>query len=57
VKETGEERELSPQNAYVRRLQHKLLERYDLAAKSVGKEPQRRVRVYGSRGDHHVEIH
>jgi len=38
--------ELSPQSAYIRRLQHLIAERNDLSSKSSGKEPQRRVRIY-----------
>ncbi|NNM98002.1 MAG: AAA family ATPase [Candidatus Dormibacteraeota bacterium] len=38
--------ELSPQNAYVRRLQHQLVEEHDLIARSTGKEPRRRLRIY-----------
>jgi R3H domain-containing protein len=38
--------ELSPQNAYVRRLQHQLVERHELTARSMGKEPNRRLRIY-----------
>jgi len=38
--------ELSPQNAYVRRLQHQLVERHELTARSTGKEPNRRLRIY-----------
>ncbi len=37
--------ELSPQNAYIRRLQHLLAQRYNLASESVGREPYRRVRI------------
>jgi len=37
--------ELAPQNSYVRRLQHQLVERYDLLSESVGVEPRRRVRI------------
>jgi len=37
---------LSPQNAYIRRLQHLLAERHNLASRSLGKEPQRRVKIY-----------
>jgi len=40
--------ELSPQNAYVRRMQHQLAERYHLTSESHGREPHRRVRI--SRG-------
>jgi stage III sporulation protein SpoIIIAA len=37
---------LSPQNAYIRRLQHQLAERYNLASRSEGREPHRRVKIY-----------
>ncbi len=37
--------DLSPQNAYVRRLQHMLAQRYNLASRSLGKEPYRHVRI------------
>ena len=40
--------ELSPQNAYVRRLQHQLVEQSELVARSTGKEPRRRLRIYPS---------
>jgi len=43
-----DEVELSPQNAYVRRLQHQLVERHELTARSTGKEPNRRLRIYTS---------
>jgi stage III sporulation protein SpoIIIAA len=38
--------ELSPQNAYVRRLQHELVQRYGLVSESKGEEPFRRVVIY-----------
>ncbi len=38
-------RDLNPQNAYVRRLQHMLAQRYNLDSKSMGKEPYRHVRI------------
>jgi len=37
--------DLSPQNAYVRRLQHMLAQRYNLTSQSMGKEPYRHVRI------------
>ena len=37
--------ELGAQNSYTRRLQHQLVERYQLFSESVGVEPQRRVRI------------
>lgn len=38
--------DLSPQNAYIRRLQHQLVEKYNLRSESVGEEPKRRLRIY-----------
>ena len=40
--------ELNPQNAYIRRLQHQLAQRYDLFSTSKGREPYRRVRLFKS---------
>ncbi len=37
--------ELSPQNSYLRRLQHQLIEKYRLLSESIGEEPHRRVRI------------
>ncbi|MGI5835425.1 MAG: R3H domain-containing nucleic acid-binding protein [Chloroflexota bacterium] len=37
--------ELSPQAAYIRRLQHQLAERYNLTSRSKGREPYRRVKI------------
>ncbi|HYM16019.1 MAG TPA: R3H domain-containing nucleic acid-binding protein [Dehalococcoidia bacterium] len=37
--------ELSPQNSYIRRLQHQMAQRYNLASQSLGREPHRRVRI------------
>ncbi len=38
--------ELSPQNSYVRRLQHQLIQRYGLSSESKGTDPFRRVVIY-----------
>ena len=38
--------ELSPQNAFVRKLQHRAAEAANLVSRSRGREPFRRVRVY-----------
>ena len=38
--------ELSPQSAYIRRLQHLIAERNDLGSRSTGKDPNRRVQIY-----------
>ncbi len=40
--------ELSPQNAYIRRLQHEMAEKYNLASRSEGREPHRRVRIFNA---------
>ncbi len=41
--------ELSPQNAYLRKLQHRAAEAANLVSRSRGREPFRRVRVYPER--------
>lgn len=46
VKEGQEAVELSPQSAYIRRLQHLIAQRSNLASRSLGKDPERRVRIY-----------
>jgi hypothetical protein len=38
--------ELSPQGAYIRRLQHLVAEQNDLPSDSTGKDPNRRVRIF-----------
>ncbi len=38
--------ELAPQNAYIRRLQHQLAERFELDSTSHGRDPHRRVRLH-----------
>ena len=38
--------ELSPQSSYIRRLQHLIAQRSDLASHSLGRDPERRVRIY-----------
>ena len=38
--------ELNPQSAYIRRLQHLIAERNALSSQSLGKDPNRRVRIY-----------
>jgi stage III sporulation protein SpoIIIAA len=45
VKATLRPQEISPQNAYIRRLQHQLVSEHELVARSTGKEPQRRLRI------------
>ena len=47
---TGDKRtvELTPQNAYLRRLQHQIAQRYDVFSSSKGREPHRRVRLFKS---------
>ena len=46
VLQSSEAVELSPQNAYIRRLQHQMAERANLVSRSRGREPYRRVRLY-----------
>jgi len=46
VKSGQETVELSPQSAYIRRLQHLIAERNKLSSQSTGKGPNRRVRIY-----------
>jgi hypothetical protein len=38
--------ELTPQNAYIRRLQHQMAEQANVVSQSRGREPYRRVRLY-----------
>ncbi len=38
--------DLIPQNSYIRRLQHQLVEKEGLRSESVGEEPKRRLRIY-----------
>ena len=45
VKNGRQEIELSPQNAFIRKLQHMLAERHDVISRSSGREPDRRVRI------------
>jgi len=53
VKDGQEAVELSPQSAYIRRLQHLIAQRNNLASQSTGKDPERRVRIHKgqTRGD------
>ncbi len=46
VSEGNEPIELSPQGAYIRRLQHLIAQRNDLKSQSRGRDPNRRVRIY-----------
>jgi stage III sporulation protein SpoIIIAA len=46
VIETSRSVELSPQSAYIRRLQHQLAEEYGLVSRSYGKEPNRHVKLF-----------
>jgi stage III sporulation protein SpoIIIAA len=45
VLQTSAPVELAPQNTYIRRIQHQLAEQHNLASRSTGKEPYRRVRI------------
>ncbi len=46
VFESAQPVELTPQNSYIRRLQHQLVQRYGLASESKGDDPFRRVVIY-----------
>jgi stage III sporulation protein SpoIIIAA len=46
VMNKGQPVELPPQNAFIRRLQHQIAERYNLLSQSRGREPFRRVKIY-----------
>ncbi|GIW06304.1 MAG: hypothetical protein KatS3mg060_1109 [Dehalococcoidia bacterium] len=46
VLRTGQPVELTPQNAFIRRLQHEIAERYQVGSESTGREPHRRVRIF-----------
>ncbi|MEA2677162.1 MAG: hypothetical protein QOJ81_1303, partial [Chloroflexota bacterium] len=50
VTEQAKPVELSPQNAYIRRLQHQMAERANVVSHSRGREPYRRVRLYPDNG-------
>jgi stage III sporulation protein SpoIIIAA len=43
--------DLTPQNAYIRRLQHQMAQRYNLTSRSHGREPYRRVRIFREGSD------
>ncbi|GAB4248532.1 MAG: AAA family ATPase [Acidobacteriota bacterium] len=46
VQRSGQAVELAPQNSYLRRLQHQLIQEHGLRSESVGEEPNRRVVVF-----------
>ena len=50
VSASGRPMELTPQNAYIRRLQHQMAERNNLMSRSRGAEPNRRVELLPGRG-------
>ena len=46
VQEGAKEIELSPQGQQIRKLQHELVEQYNLSSSSVGEEPNRRLKIF-----------
>jgi stage III sporulation protein SpoIIIAA len=48
ARQTATDVELAPQNSYVRRLQHQLVERNEMTARSTGNEPDRRLVILGA---------
>ena len=45
VQSGGDAVDLTPQNSYLRRLQHQMIEQANLVGESIGVEPKRRIRV------------
>ena len=45
VQAGGDAVDLTPQNSYLRRLQHQMIEQANLVGESIGVEPKRRIRV------------
>jgi len=45
IMSNGRSKELAPANAYIRKLQHEIANRYNLETVSSGREPKRRVRI------------
>ena len=48
ARETRQQVELAPQNSYVRRLQHQLVEQHEMNARSTGTDPNRRLVILGA---------
>lgn len=46
VVQTHKSVDISPQNSYIRRLQHQLTDKARMHSESVGEEPKRRLRIY-----------
>jgi len=46
VLRTSNSVELSPRNSYIRRLQHQMIEKYNLQSCSLGSEPNRRLMIF-----------
>lgn len=46
---TSENVELQPQNSYIRKLQHQLINKYNLKSISLGQEPYRRVCIFAEK--------
>ena len=54
VMDTEKSVDLNPRNAQIRKMQHELIEQYNLDSLSIGQEPQRRIRIFPppKPGDH-----
>ncbi|MBI5700961.1 AAA family ATPase [Candidatus Saganbacteria bacterium] len=46
VKSSGKSIDINPQNSYIRRLQHQIVDGSGLQSESVGEDPRRRLRIY-----------
>ena len=52
IMSNGRSKELAPANAYIRKLQHEIANRYNLETVSSGREPKRRVRIIAPSSPH-----
>jgi stage III sporulation protein SpoIIIAA len=55
ARETRTQVELAPQNSYVRRLQHQLVEQHEMNARSTGTDPNRRLVILSPDGEDDVD--
>ncbi len=44
--------DLKPRRSQIRKLQHELIEQYNLSGKSIGEEPDRYIKIYSNSTDH-----
>lgn len=51
VLKSGKNIELKPQNQYIRKLQHELIEQNNLSSESVGESEARHIIIFGNKPD------